>query len=908
MDTPSPSSVLLDLPDADELESLSKSLAGAGLGAFGLFGGNDLAETLRGSGADFVLVDACIWPELVASLPRQPRSYIIIVLIDPSEEERVADYFNEGAFDYLVRDGEGWTSRAAIYFRALSSLRKRFFFAFGALERRYEDLVHALPDIVYELDSEGRITFINNSIRLLGYEPAELAGKHFSVLLSESDAKAVDREDLLDLFRGSRTGPALSPKLFNERRAMPRCTENLEVRLRRKSPKASDSDVIATVTSYGEVAAAGEYAESVGGSFVGSVGVIRDITLRRKSEDMLRKLYQAVDQLTAGVLVVDHDFAVEYVNPAFLRSSGLSPQNIIGTDLFSLFEIAPSRAEEMRGLIQDGFEVKDELGLKTSSGNALWIAIHASPVRSPSGDITHASFICEDMSQMHAIEEILRLAKDEAERASRAKSDFLASMGTELKSPIAGILAAARLIEMGAPGPERRARSIISSAKGLLDILADILDFVHFESGSAPLNRLSFSLPEFVEKVAAPYREAAAAKGLSFEERPIPEEIIHSDPERLGRVLAALLDNAVSYTDKGSVRLDATIEKHGGNLPYLLLAVSDTGTGIPPEKQGRIFSPFVKLSEPESSTGGIGLGLALARSIVRALGGEIRVGSELGRGSVFSVLVPVAEPEDLLASTPSAEAPGVAIMPRRVYRLLVVDDNEVNLEYMAAILRNAGHVVDKAANGPEALRLFEECPPDAAILDIQMPGMTGIELERKLRAYGGDRYDPLVPLVALTAFDPQEIEMSEARFAAVFSKPVDVERLLAALDQAIDSLDAPPPSALESRWIDRPSGAAEAIASARAAVPDLLQRLKEAGNEPESKAEMLRASARALSAVFENLGADRAAASLRRLAIAREGKAVICSRIARIESIWKKLEREAPFPSSDDLDKPVGGA
>jgi PAS domain S-box-containing protein len=891
--------VLLDLPDADELESLSKSLAGAGLGAFGLFGGNDLAETLRGSGADFVLVDACIWPELVASLPRQPRSYIIIVLIDPSEEGRVADYFNEGAFDYLVRDGEGWTSRAAIYFRALSSLRKRFFFAFGALERRYEDLVHALPDIVYELDSEGRITFINNSIRLLGYEPSELAGKHFSVLLSESDAKAVDREDLLELFRGSRTGPALSPKLFNERRAMPRCTENLEVRLRRKSKAAGDSDVIATVISYGEITAAGEYAESEGGAFVGSVGVIRDITLRRKSEDMLRKLYQAVDQLTAGVLVVDHDFLVEYVNPAFLRSSGLTPQQVLCADLFSLFEISPSRAEEIRGLIQDGFEVKDELGLKTSAGNVLWIAIHGSPVRSPSGDISHASFICEDMSQMHAIEEILRLAKEEAERASKAKSDFLASMGAELKSPIAGILAAARLIEMGAPAPERRARSIISSAKGLLDMIGDILDFVHFEAGTAAIDRMSFSLPEFIEKTAAPYREAAAAKGLSFQMGPLPQELIHSDPERLGRALAALLDNAVAYTAAGSVSLEASVEKQGGNLPHLLLSVSDTGSGIPPDKQGRIFSPFVKLSEPESSNGGIGIGLALSRSIVRALGGEIRVESGLGRGSVFTILVPVAEPAVLRGA---AEAPGVAVVPRRVYRLLVVDDNEVNLEYMSAILGNAGHVVDKAPNGPEALRLFEECPPDAAILDIQMPGMTGIELERKLRAYGGDRYDSQVPLIALTAFDPQDVEISEARFTAVFSKPVDVERLLLALDQAIDSLDAPPPHALESRWAGRPSGAAEAIASARAAVPGLLQRLREAGNSPETQGELLRNSAHALSALFEGLGAERAAAALRRLAIAREDKAVICSRIARIESIWKKLDREAPFPPNDELD------
>jgi PAS domain S-box-containing protein len=897
--------VLIDTAAPADAEALVLALEGAGLRAVpidwpyeetlgsaegpGNPDGERLDDELRRAGADFLLIDYERWAIVGGVLPLPPRPYVAVLLLPPERESSATVLLDTGAFDYVLRGGEGWEARAASYFRALSALRRRFAGGFSALDRRYEDLVHSLPDIVYELDSDGRFSFINNSVRLLGYDPEDLIGRHFSVLLSEEDASAVDRDEVLDSFRGVKTGAALSPKLFNERRGVDRKTENLEVRLKRKPGRGpGEGDMIVTVISYGEVTAAGEYAQRAAGpGFVGSVGVIRDITLRRKSEEMLRKLYQAVDQLSAGVLIADRSFRVEYVNPGFFRMSGLAPQDVIGLELLSPFGLEGGKAEEIRSLVREGFDASFEARL---ASDGRWTALHASPVRSPGGLVTHAILICEDISQRKAMEELVSLARDEAERANKAKSDFLASMSHELKSPVASVLAAARLIEMGGGEPERRAASIIASAQGLLDMLGDILDFVRFEAGTGAVRRMPFGLQAFVARSCDPWRRKAEAKGLAFEVGAIPDETLRSDPDKLGRAFSAILSNAVAFTDKGRVAISAGLERRSGNVPYLSLSVADTGSGIAPEDQGRVFAPFVQLSTPYSKPGGAGIGLSLARNIVRALGGEIRLQSEGGRGSAFTILVPAGEPA-------SAEEPPEADRGR-TYRLLIVDDNEVNLEYMAAILANAGHRVTVASTGADALRLLEDRPPDAAILDIQMPGMNGIELGRRIRAYAGTRYDPSLTLAALTAFDPVEIGEAEAVFDGVFDKPVDVPKLLAFLDAAVDRREAPRLAEISARREGRGAEAAMSIGADRAEAARAFELMRSAARSRDALA--MKDAARVLGPLFSRLGDERASGAIRRLVLALqdEDQAVLSCRIERLARSWEAAASAAAAGAS----------
>jgi len=887
--------ILLDLIDPDEFKRIAAALHREGLEVRGPIAGEEadaiaplrsvtwLDVEVMATGADFVLVDADLWESIGFEINRSIRSYVIVVLVEADGEEKAASFVRSGAFDGILRGGEGWEEGVASYFRVLSGLWRRFSGAYGHMERRYEDLVHALPDIVYELDESGCFTFVNNSIRLLGWEPSELAGQHFSVLLDADEAATVDRDKVLGWFRGTKTGPAFSPKLFNERRTVSRKTENLELKLKKKKSVKGD-DLIGSIISYGEVTAAGEWSKE--SSFVGTVGVIRDITLRRKSEDMLRKLYQAVDQLAAGVVIADDDFVVEYANPAFLRMVLREPTEVIGTTLLPFFALERRRLEEMSGLVREGFDVREEMELLMGSGERLWIAMHASPVREPSGDVGHTIIVCEDISQTRAMADLLRTAKEEAERADRAKSDFLASMGHELKGPLASIVAAARLAGMEQPEVGSRVESIINNAENLLELLGDILDFVRFEGSPPSMRMLSFPLGSFVRKTTQAWAAKAAEKGLAFEVGKLDDAVLYSDPDRLAQAFSAILSNAVNFTERGGILVEAGIESRSGNVPHLVLSVADTGAGIQAADQARIFAPFVQLTAPYAKTaGGAGIGLSLARNIIRALGGEIRLSSDPGSGSRFTILVPVGEVEALDQTSPAS-------LKGQVYRLLVVDDNEINRDYMAILLSNAGHRVDVAGSGAEALSKLEESQADAAILDIQMPGMSGIELARKIRTYQGDRYDRELPLLALTAFGAEEVLKTSNDFDKVFSKPADIHLLLETVAASVAAKEEQP-DFYSRRWATRPAAGVATLARAERELPPLIESLVAAAGE--GRRDGLRQAANFIALRVGPLGAVDFEQALHRLAFAAgyEEMNVLATRVSRIGPRWKQVLAKA---------------
>lgn len=840
------------------LEHVSRELRSRVTGAeiTTIVGDRAFRETIaRGAAAsiDALVADAeCA--ELIAALSKPEDLPLVGVIAPASSGAGLPRAIADAGFPMLrlCAEPRPYAEVAAWVNGAVASIARAGGRAHDSVDygQRYEDLVQALPDIVYELDVDGVITFINDSVSMLGYAPGDLIGKHYSVLLHDEDAAAVDRDRVLVDYVGYRTGVALSPKLFNERRSIERRTTDLEVRLKRKrGSKNGLPELIGSVISYGEISSAGEYGRDGAREFKGSVGIIRDVTLRRKSEETLRKLYQAIDQLGSCVFVLNHAFEVEYVNPAFFMLTGFAPPDVIGGNVFRFLAFLPDTVDAVRKRVQDGFEAREEALVPRMGGGQFWASLSIAPVRTPSGAITHAIAVMDDISARRSMEELLRGARLEAEEASRSKSRFISSMTHELKTPIASIIAAARSLQGGEGGP---VALILDNALRLLDILNGILDYVRSESDVGAVRRVSFRLGSFMERACGPHRATAVGKGLSFSLEADSDESVESDPDRLGRVIEILLDNAVRYTDSGSIRVTARIERLEGNVPHLIVHVADTGPGIAAQDRERIFKPFSRAEHAaRGGPGGSGVGLALARNIMQILGGEVRLDTGFGIGSDFSLILPTASP----VRTEAAEAAG--------YTLLLVDDNEVNLEYMRTLVENRGFRVLCAESAAEAFRVLEAHYVDACILDIQMPGYSGIELAKGIRAYAGPRYSSDLPLFAMTAHDTAALGGDEGLFAAVFPKPTDIAKLSDTVIATMAEQDRVASSAFPMAFCATGFGRTAAVARMRLEVESAMTALILALSGTSDARIDIRAEAASLSSVFNRFSCKSGQAKVR---------------------------------------------
>lgn len=520
---------------------------------------------------------------------------------------------------------------------------------------------------------------------------------------------------------------------------------------------------------------------------------IRDVSDRvaaearaRRSESSLRAIAESTP---AGVAVVDEEDAFRFVNESFARMLGSTRDGLQGRSLAEFVDadefdrFRRLSAQRQRSASSSIYES----AMRRSDGSRIDVLVHASPLFDRDGAFEGVTAVVTDLTERKRIERELVRAREEALAATRAKSAFLANMSHEIRTPLNAVLGMAELLEDETLGP--RALECVSVIKAggraLLDVIGDVLDLSRIESGALQIQHAPFDARDILREVVASLRPLAAKKGIDLFGRwdaDVPGSIT-SDAGRFRQVLVNLVGNAIKFTDHGGVAVELGCEggNDGGRL--LVATVLDTGCGIEAADHARIFEPFAQVDGTSTRQhGGAGLGLAIARTLATALGGQVNLESSAGRGSAFSCSIPVDRGGAALSeipAEPSRASPGARAREATHLDILLVEDNPINQLVARRMLERAGHRVTTATSGAEALALLERQRFAVVLMDIQMPGMDGltaVSMWRKRERELGVR----VPVIALTA---HAVAGDAERFLAAgmdgyVSKPVSGEALV----------------------------------------------------------------------------------------------------------------------------------
>ncbi len=488
----------------------------------------------------------------------------------------------------------------------------------------------------------------------------------------------------------------------------------------------------------------------------------------------------ALDQ-HALVSITDACGVITYANDKFCQTSGYSRAELLGRrhNILKSGQHAASFYRDLWSTIAGGHVWQGELCNRCKDGRLYWVASTITPLLDDNGKPCQYISIRTDITGRKLAEAQLVAAREEAERANRAKSEFLASMSHELRTPMNAILGFGQLLEIDLQltGKHRDfLREILKGGRHLLDLINDVLDLARVDTGRIDLAFEPVCLGPLVDDCLALAKPLADKRHITLQPLALEGFTVRADRVRLRQVLVNLLSNAIKYNrEAGAVVVSASVTEAG----LLRLAVHDMGPGIARERLGELFQPFSRLGAEAGPVEGTGIGLVITKRLVELMGGQVGVDSRPGVGSTFWVDLPVGGPMVPNAAPAIAEAPPRQIAdPSPPRTVLYIDDNPINLKLVGQIIGREGGLRLLTAHTPRlGIELAEVHRPDLILLDIQMPGMDGYEVLRVLKASDPPHKAPVVALTA-NAMRGDVARGLAAGFDDYLTKPLDVPRFL----------------------------------------------------------------------------------------------------------------------------------
>ena len=551
----------------------------------------------------------------------------------------------------------------------------------------------------------------------------------------------------------------------------------------------------------------------------GIVCVYTDITeLKRREQEVAAKSTQLVavlENMAQAVSMTDSDGRLVAYNQKFLRLLGIPEQictpgaaweNVV-LNIGKKRGFGPYEKSKLEKDLLDAVRENSDCSLVYPMANGQILEIEGNPITEGGYVFTYTDVTQRELARrLRRRERELSEAKEQAETANQAKSSFLATMSHEIRTPMNGILGMAGLLLKSGldDGQRHMAERIKQSGDALLRLLNDILDLSKIEAGKMELEENVFEIATMLDGAVALMEPRARQKGLVLTLSVAPAVPTHvlGDSGRLRQILINLVGNAIKFTEWGSVvvRVDARAVKD--DRVELLFKVIDTGPGISPEDQERLFSKFTQIDDSATRKfGGSGLGLAISKELVQLMSGSIGVTSTPGKGSEFWFSVNAkARDIDLPANKDTQNANELAGMERTSeLRVLVAEDNVVNQEIIAATLEDAGMQVDLVANGLEAVEAVKSFPYDLVLMDIQMPELDGAAATARIRDLPGN--ESRIPIIALTAnaMAGDREKYLAAGMDEYASKPIEPNVLFSAIARCIGQKSKTPDHAADTR-------------------------------------------------------------------------------------------------------------